>query len=171
MTRSIAAIIVRAVSTHPPRANKTQLPANLSKRLRGRVVLTRPNGKAVYIGRNGGPECATCGSRSELPSLEAFGGQVWLRSFCLALERKRFHRQKGKETPCMSAPRKQATDIAKLPERIAAILAKTVAFRGDAFEVDDAEALVKIMDLINGYDPTMIERMAEKKLARTRRPS
>lgn len=69
----------------------------------------------------------------------------------------------------MSAAPLEATKLAKLPDRIAAILSKTVAHKGDAFELDDAEALMQILDLINDYDPTLVERMAKKKLTPKRR--
>jgi hypothetical protein len=60
-----------------------------------------------------------------------------------------------------------AKALQRYPDRVAAIVAKTVAVKGDAFELDDAEALVRIMDLTNELDDTLIPRNAEKKLARS----
>lgn len=61
-----------------------------------------------------------------------------------------------------------AAKWAKFPDRVAAILAKSVAVKGDAFELDDAEALIMILDIINELDPTLIERNKDKRLARLR---
>ena len=71
----------------------------------------------------------------------------------------------------MTAARDYATRLAKLPDRLAAILAKSVAVKGDAFDLDDAEALIMILDIINELDPTLIERNKDKRLSRTRRSS
>jgi hypothetical protein len=110
--------------------------------------------------------CAVCGAAS---SLSRIGGWDWLGNFLIALARKRFH--KHNEGSCMNEARDYATILAKLPHRIAAVLAKSVAVKGDAFELDDAEALVMILDIINELDPTLIERNANKRLARSKRPS
>lgn len=68
----------------------------------------------------------------------------------------------------------RATKLAKLPDRVAAIVAKTYAVMGDeAFSkgIQDDTALVMIMDLINDYDDTLISRNAKKRLARSRQPN
>jgi hypothetical protein len=110
--------------------------------------------------------CAVCGAAN---SLSRIGGWDWLGNFLIALARKRYHKQK--EGSCMTAARDYATQLAKLPDRIAAILGKSVAVKGDAFDLDDAEALIMILDIINELDSTLIERNKDKKLARFRRPS
>jgi hypothetical protein len=72
----------------------------------------------------------------------------------------------------MDDARTYATKLAKLPDRIAAILAKTYAVIGDeAFKTGISEdvANVMILDLINDLDSTLIKRNANKRLARSRR--
>lgn len=71
----------------------------------------------------------------------------------------------------MSKAEDYAIKLAKLPDRIAARLAHGYAVQGDAAELADSEVLIGIMDLINDLDPTLIERNANKRLARRRRPS
>lgn len=71
----------------------------------------------------------------------------------------------------MKQSQEYATKLAKLPARIAAILGKSVAWKGDAFELDDAEVLMMISDVINDLDPTLIERNQRKRLARSRQSS
>ena len=66
----------------------------------------------------------------------------------------------------MAKPKEYAAQLQRLPDRIAAIVAKTAAVKGDAWEMDDFEALVRIQDLINALDHTLIERNANKKLTR-----
>jgi len=110
--------------------------------------------------------CAVCGAAN---SFSRIGGWDWLGNFLIALARKRFH--KRKDGSCMTAARDYATRLAKLPDRLAAILAKSVAVKGDAFDLDDAEALIMILDIINELDPTLIERNKDKRLSRTRRSS
>lgn len=142
----------------------------MSRRFGGRVLLSRGDGYAMYVGSNGSAGCEVCGSRAEL-SQHLFGEKRWLLEFLLALARKRVHRKLGKEIPCMKKPQDYAGKLAKLPDRIAAVLAKTVAVQGDAFEVDDSVALMMILDTINDLDPSLIERNANKKLARPKRSS
>jgi hypothetical protein len=61
---------------------------------------------------------------------------------------------------------KYALRLAKLPDRIAAVIGKTYAVRGDAFEMADDQAVMMIRDLIDELDETLIERNKNKKLAR-----
>jgi len=78
----------------------------------------------------------------------------------------------GKEKSALAKdPKEYAAKLQRLPDRLAAIVTKTVAVKGDAFELDDAVALIHILDLINELDHTLIERNANKKLARSRRSS
>jgi hypothetical protein len=115
------------------------------------------------------PTCKTCGAVAT-PALKVWLRRGWQNRVCLALARKRYHRREGGET-CMGRAEEQAFKLAKLPDRIAAILAKSVAVRDDAFDIDDAEALIMILDIINELDPTLIERNANKQLARHLKPS
>lgn len=66
----------------------------------------------------------------------------------------------------MSDPKEYAIKLAKLPDRIAAILGKTVAVRGDDFTMADDEALTRILDELNAFDDTVIDRNKDKRLAR-----
>jgi hypothetical protein len=59
-----------------------------------------------------------------------------------------------------------AVKAAKLPDRIAAIVAKTYAVQGDAAQLADDEALMMIRDLLDELDETLIERNKNKRLAR-----
>lgn len=59
-----------------------------------------------------------------------------------------------------------AVRLAKLPERIAAIVGKTYSECGDAFEVEDDTAIGMIRDLLLEIDPELINRNKKKKLAR-----
>jgi len=76
----------------------------------------------------------------------------------------------GKEKSALAKnPKEYAAWLQKLPDRIAAIVAKTYAELGDeAFKhgVPDDVALVMIRDLLNSGDDTLIPRNAKKKLAR-----
>jgi len=66
----------------------------------------------------------------------------------------------------MAEARDYALRLAKLPDRIAAIVAKTVAVKGDAFELEDDQALIDILDELNRLDDTLIDRNKNKRLAR-----
>lgn len=57
-----------------------------------------------------------------------------------------------------------ARKLRKLPSRIAAIIAQTVAVRGDDYRIDDNQALVRIRDLLEEIDPKIIDRNAKRKL-------
>lgn len=54
--------------------------------------------------------------------------------------------------------------ILKLPDKVAAIVAKTYAVCGDDFKLADDQALVRIRDLLEGIDPEIISRNKNKRL-------
>lgn len=60
--------------------------------------------------------------------------------------------------------RKQATDLMKFPERVAAIVGKTYAVMGDDFKLEDDIALAMIRDKLEELDPTLIQRNKNKRL-------
>lgn len=64
-----------------------------------------------------------------------------------------------------TAIKKQAVDLVRLPDRIAAIIGKSYAVRGDDATVEDDVALVMIRDLLDQLDPTLIERNKNKRLS------
>lgn len=72
--------------------------------------------------------------------------------------------QKGKGVN--ELPEEHAVRLSKLPERIAAIIGKTYAERGDACELADDEAVGMIRDLLFELDPEIIERNKNKRLSR-----
>lgn len=59
-----------------------------------------------------------------------------------------------------------ATRLAKLPDRVAAVVGKTHAFMGDRFQLADDEAVMKIADLLHELDPTLVKRNGHKRLSR-----
>jgi hypothetical protein len=59
-----------------------------------------------------------------------------------------------------------ALRLAKLPDRIAAVIGKTYAVKGDGFEIADDQAVMMIRDLVDELDDTLIERNKNKRLAR-----
>lgn len=61
-----------------------------------------------------------------------------------------------------------ALKVAKLPERIAAIIGKTFAEMGDAAQLADDESLMRIRDLLLEIDETLIARNKHKRLARSK---
>jgi hypothetical protein len=61
-----------------------------------------------------------------------------------------------------------AIKLRKLPDRIAAIIGKTCAEAGDAFEIADDEALGRIRDLLLEIDEEIINRNKNKRLARAK---
>ncbi|HQU82974.1 MAG TPA: hypothetical protein PKY59_07620 [Pyrinomonadaceae bacterium] len=61
---------------------------------------------------------------------------------------------------------KQTKDYLKFPERIAAIIGKTYAVRGDDFKLEDDVALTRIRDLLEELDETIIDRNKNKRLSR-----
>ena len=80
----------------------------------------------------------------------------------IALARKRYHRRK--EGKCMTEPRDYALKLAKLPDRIATIIGKSVAEVGDDFSICDEEALHLIRNLLLELDETVIQRNKNKRL-------
>lgn len=62
---------------------------------------------------------------------------------------------------------KQAVALAKLPTRIATIIGKTYTIRGDDPSViPDDEAIMRIRDLLDEIDDTLIDRNKNKRLSR-----
>lgn len=59
-----------------------------------------------------------------------------------------------------------ALKVVKLPDRIAAIVGKTYAVRGDDAQLADDEALTRIRDLLEELDPELIDRNKNKRLSR-----
>ena len=109
--------------------------------------------------------CSTCGDTHKFPvgfDDETEQGSKLL--FLMERGRRRFHKQL-KEGPCMADVRDYATKLAKLPDRIAAIVGKTYAENGDSATIADDEALMRIRDLLVELDPTLIQRNKNKKLA------
>ncbi len=62
--------------------------------------------------------------------------------------------------------KRQALDLVRLPERIAAVVGKTYSVMGDDFKLSDDEALTRIRDLLEELDGTLIERNKKKRLSR-----
>ncbi len=60
----------------------------------------------------------------------------------------------------------QSAKYLRLPERVAAIVGKTYAVRGDDFKLGDDEALTRIRDLLDELDATLIARNKNKRLSR-----
>jgi hypothetical protein len=73
--------------------------------------------------------------------------------------------QKGKGVMNMSAE-EYAVRLRKFPERVAAVVGKSYAARGDSAELADDECLMRIRDLLDELDDTLIERNKNKKLAK-----
>jgi hypothetical protein len=63
-------------------------------------------------------------------------------------------------------PDDYAAKVAKLPDRVAAIVGKTYAEIGDAATLADDTALMMIRDLLFEIDDTLIERNKGKRLSR-----
>ena len=81
------------------------------------------------------------------------------------LERARRAQLKGKEVNGLSQE-EYTIKVVKLPDRVAAIVGKTCAVMGDAEEISSSEAVVRIVDLLNEIDETLIERNKRKRLQR-----
>jgi hypothetical protein len=58
-----------------------------------------------------------------------------------------------------------AKKLARFPDRVAAIVSKTYAVRGDAALLADDEANMRIVDLCNELDETLIDRNKDKRLS------
>lgn len=63
-------------------------------------------------------------------------------------------------------PEEYARWLAKLPDRVAAVIGKTYAVMGDGFQVADDQAVMMIRDLLDEGDESLIPRNANKKLVR-----
>lgn len=63
-------------------------------------------------------------------------------------------------------PEEYATKVAKLPERLAAVLGKTYVVMGDAATLDSDAALMMLLDYVEEIDETLIERNKNKRLIR-----
>lgn len=66
----------------------------------------------------------------------------------------------------MAEIKNQAANYLRFPERVAAIVGKTYAVRGDGFKLSDDEALTRIRDLLDELDATLIARNKNKRLSR-----
>ncbi len=76
-------------------------------------------------------------------------------------------KNKGKEVMDMKGIEKQAVALAKLPSKVATIIGKTYTIRGDDPNViPDDEAIMRIRDLLDEIDDTLIERNKNKRLSR-----
>lgn len=73
--------------------------------------------------------------------------------------------QKGRVRIHMT-PEEYARWLAKLPDRVAAVIGKTYAVMGDGFQVADDQAVMMIRDLLDEGDESLIPRNANKKLVR-----
>jgi hypothetical protein len=82
--------------------------------------------------------------------------------FIQALAERRI--QKGKGVKWM--PEEYAVRLAKLPERMAAIVGKTYRVQGDSAPLADDTAVSMICDLLDELDETLIERNKDKRLSR-----
>ncbi|SRR6266567_4864390 len=151
------------------------------------------------IGRITTEACGDCCDlRDEVSKVDPLGPTA-IAEFCLRVATKRFRRLEfrlqtasgrlkselrtkvtapqptNKEKSALAKdPKEYAAWLQKFPDRVAAIVAKTYAVKGDeAFKhgVPDDVALVQIMDLLNEGDDTLIPRNANKRLTRSRRPS
>ncbi|PYS89011.1 MAG: hypothetical protein DMF64_19085 [Acidobacteria bacterium] len=82
--------------------------------------------------------------------------------FLLRLARRRFLKKGEKGM----AAEEYAMKVAKLPDRVAAIIGKTYAEQGDAATLADDEALMMVRDLLLEIDDTLIDRNKNKRLSR-----
>lgn len=85
--------------------------------------------------------------------------------FARELARRRIQKRRG----ILMDAEQYAKWLAKLPDRIAAVVGKTYAVMGDVFEIADDQAVMMIRDLIEEGDETLIERNKNKRLARRAR--
>lgn len=90
--------------------------------------------------------------------------------FLRRLAHRRIMRGKEVRNPLgkVMTPEEYAVKVAKLPERIAAIVGKTYAEKGDVWDDEkdlcDSEAVMAIRDLILEIDETLIARNKHKRL-------
>ena len=111
--------------------------------------------------------CDICGavSTAAAPSWLLRERKGWVWNFALALARKRYHRREGGNN-CMARAEDYATQLARLPDRVAAIVSKTYAVLGDDQVIANDQALMMIRDLLDELDDTVIERNKNKRLNR-----
>jgi phosphatidate phosphatase APP1 len=83
--------------------------------------------------------------------------------FLRRLGERRILMGRGKEG---MTPEEYATKVAKLPDRVAAIIGKTGAEMGDSATLADDEALMRIRDLLFEIDDSLLERNKNKRLSR-----
>lgn len=74
---------------------------------------------------------------------------------------------KGLKDETGKTPDEYATKVLKVLDRIAAIVGKTYAEMGDASQIADDEALMRIRDELLDVDSTLIERNKKKRLSRS----
>lgn len=96
------------------------------------------------------------------PALKGRGHDA--TQFLTVLARRRL--AKGRRGIQHMTAEEYATKLAKLPDRVAAVVAKTYAVMGDDFQVADDQALMMIRDYLDELDETVIERNRNKKLSR-----
>jgi hypothetical protein len=121
--------------------------------------------RVTYVAHGGNYACGICGSVLSYVATSLYSEKrLWIFHLALAIARKRYHRRK--EETCMDQPRDYAIQLTKLPDRIAAIIAKTYVVMGDAFEIEDNIALEMIKDRLEEMDETLIERNKNKRLNR-----
>ena len=78
------------------------------------------------------------------------------------LKTRRISRGKG----VLWMPKDKSIQLLRLPEKIAAVIGKTYAVRGDDATLADDEALLRIRDLLEEYDASIVERNKNKRLNR-----
>lgn len=79
-----------------------------------------------------------------------------------AFARRRINKRKG----VRGLAEECAVKLARLPERVAAIVGKTYAVQGDSCELADDEALGRIRDLLLELDEEIIDRNKNKRLSK-----
>ncbi len=74
--------------------------------------------------------------------------------------------RRRKEVMNLAAVEAQSALYLKFPERVAAIIGKTYAVRGDDFTTEDDVALAMIRDLLDELNPKLIEKNKNKRLSK-----
>jgi hypothetical protein len=132
---------------------------------------SRPASEFVRCkGRLSNRICQTCWHTRKEEALEHFSpagepaqARPLKNNLLQALMRRRF--SKRGEINGMTAE-ERTVKVAKLPDRIAAIIGKTFAEQGDSATLADDEALMKIRDYLNELDETLIPRNKNKRLSK-----
>lgn len=125
----------------------------------------------MYLGVAGNKVCAVCGAVSITAAPDGLRRERkgWIWDFAMSVARKRFHRREGRAT-CMNRAEDYAVQLAKLPDRVAAIVGKTYTELGDEHDPEkpghlcDDTAMELIRDLLMNLDSTLIERNKNKRL-------